>query len=152
MNALGAPATDAAVLIVKRILKAPPERVFDAWLTREEWGAWIGPEGIDCDITAFEPRVGGSYRLIMNVSKTETIIVVGVFKTIDRPRGFSFTWRGESVGPETLVTVSLRAVSAGTELTLRHEGLITAENRDSHSWGWNSTLNKLELHLAGAPQ
>jgi hypothetical protein len=37
---------------------------------------------------------------------------------------------------------------AGTELTLRHEGLLTAENRSGHDKGWNSALNKLGRFVA----
>ncbi len=48
------------------------------------------------------------------------------------------------------MTVLLRDLGGKTELTLRHDGLLTAENRDGHEKGWNSTLNKLGRLLAGA--
>jgi uncharacterized protein YndB with AHSA1/START domain len=32
------------VLEITRVFEAPPARVFDAWLTREQWQAWIGPK------------------------------------------------------------------------------------------------------------
>ena len=38
------------VLEIKRLFDAPPERIFDAWLVREEWQAWIGPEGTQCEV------------------------------------------------------------------------------------------------------
>ena len=42
--------TDAPVLEVKRLLDATPEQVFDAWMKRERWQAWIGPEGTQSDV------------------------------------------------------------------------------------------------------
>ncbi|HXC57194.1 MAG TPA: SRPBCC domain-containing protein [Rhizomicrobium sp.] len=140
---------DNPVLDVVRVFDAPPERVFDAWMNKDQWEAWIGPEGCTCEITQFEPRVGGRYRLIMNLGEGRALPVVGTFKTIERPHRFAMSWGWELGKGETLVTVSLRAVGARTELTLRHEGLPTRDDREGHAKGWNSTLNKLGLYLAG---
>jgi len=142
--------TDAPVLIVKRILEASPERVFDAWMVHEQFQAWIGPEGVTCQVPVFEPRVGGRYKIIMNMSDGSTIPVIGTFKTMDRPKDFSMTWKWESGEDDSLVTVSLRDLGGKTELTLRHDGLQTAENCAAHERGWNGTLNKLGRLLTGA--
>lgn len=141
-------ATENVVLEIRRVFDAPRARVFDAWLNREEWQAWIGPEGVRCEVPVFERRVGGRYRLIMHLSDGQVIPVTGVFKTIEAPKRFAFTWGREGEARETLVTVTLRETNGKTELTLRHEGLETVANRDSHGKGWNSALNKLAAYLA----
>ena len=46
---------DDTTLVITRLFEAPPAAVFDAWLTREEWQAWIGPEGVDCDVSCRRP-------------------------------------------------------------------------------------------------
>ncbi len=143
-------ATDAAVLIVKRMFDASPARVFDAWLEHEQFQSWIGPEGVNCDVPVFEPRVGGRYKIVMHMSDGSIIPVVGAFKSLDRPKGFSMTWKWESGDDNSLVTVTLRDVGGKTELTLRHDGLQTAENCAAHERGWNSTLNKMGRLLLGA--
>jgi uncharacterized protein YndB with AHSA1/START domain len=137
--------TEDTVLEIKRVFDAPPARVFDAWLNREEWQAWIGPEGVSCEVPVLERRVGGRYRVIMHLSDGQVIPVTGIFKTIEPPKRFAFTWGREG---ETLVTVTLREMNGKTELTLRHEGLETVSNRDSFGKGWNSALNKLATYLA----
>ncbi|HTO40501.1 MAG TPA: SRPBCC domain-containing protein [Rhizomicrobium sp.] len=134
---------DKALLIIRRVFDAAPARIFDAWMEREQFEQWIGPEGVRCEVPVYEPRVGGRYRIIMHLSDGRIIPVVGAFKSIDRPRGFSMSWKWESGEEDSLVTVSLRDVGGKTELTLRHDGLQTAENRDGHETGWNSALNKL---------
>ena len=58
--------TNETTLAITRLFDAPPARVFDAWLKREEWQSWIGPEGMSCEVPVLEPRVGGRYRLTMN--------------------------------------------------------------------------------------
>ncbi len=136
--------TAAPVLEIKRVLDASPQRVFDAWMTREEWEAWIGPEGVKCQVPEMEPRIGGRYKIIMTMSDGRTMPVVGTFKTIEAPNRVAFTWKMESGDDDSLVTISLRAIGDKTELTLRHEGLRTKENVEGHGKGWNSALNKLE--------
>jgi uncharacterized protein YndB with AHSA1/START domain len=141
-------ADDDTILEITRLFDAPPERVFDAWLNREEWQAWIGPEGVSCEVPLLEPRVGGRYRIAMRLSDGRMIPVSGVFKTIDAPRSLAFTWGWDSEpSRQSLVTITLRAKGDRTELTLRQEGLGSASNRDDHGKGWNSALNKLVAYL-----
>ena len=80
------------VLQVRRVFEATPEELFDAWFEREQWQAWIGPEGCQCEVPLLEPRVGGRYRILMHLSDGREIPVEGEFKTVDRPRTLAFTW------------------------------------------------------------
>jgi hypothetical protein len=43
--------------------------------------------------------------------------------------------------------MDLRPIDNGTELTFTHEQLQTVISRDSHKWGWNGALDKLERYL-----
>jgi uncharacterized protein YndB with AHSA1/START domain len=140
--------TEDATLEITRLFDAPPQRVFDAWLNREEWQAWIGPEGVNCEVPLLEPRVGGRYSITMRLSDGRLIPVSGVFKTIDAPRSVVFTW-GWANDPsrESLITLTLRAQGDKTELTLRQEGLGSIASRDEHGKGWNSALNKLGRYV-----
>ena len=131
-------------LELTRVFRAPPEMVFEAWLEREAFQSWIGPEGISCELTLHEPRVGGRYRLVMNLPSGERLPVVGMFKRIEPASCLAFTWTREGSELDSLVTVTLRPHPEGTTLTLTHEGqLITAANREEHVRGWSSTLEKL---------
>jgi uncharacterized protein YndB with AHSA1/START domain len=136
------------VLEITRLFDAAPDAVFDAWLEREQWQCWIGPEGCQCDVPLLEPRVGGRYRLNMHLSDGREIPVEGVFKVIERPGKLAFTWGWALSGKgDTLVSLSFRAKGNQTELTLTHEGLPSEEDREGHGKGWNSTLNKLAAYL-----
>jgi uncharacterized protein YndB with AHSA1/START domain len=138
------------VLEIRRMFETSPEALFDAWLEREQWQAWIGPEGCQCDVPVLEPKVGGRYRIQMHLSDGREIPVEGVFQAIDRPRTLAFTW-GWALGghPDTLVTLTFRAKDGGTELILTHSGLPTEDSRSDHGKGWNSTLNKLARFVKG---
>jgi uncharacterized protein YndB with AHSA1/START domain len=136
------------VLEITRIFAAAPSDIFESWMTRDEWEAWIGPEGVRCEVPLFEPRVGGRYRLIMNLPDGSILPVTGIFKAIEANSRFAFTWGHEGYVRTTLVTVTLRDLGGRTELTLRHEGLPTPADREGHVKGWNSALNKLAAYLA----
>ena len=142
---------DVPVLEIRRTFDAAPARVFDAWLNREEWQAWIGPEGVRCDVPLLEPRVGGRYRVIMHLPDGSALPVAGMFKTIERPDRLAFTWGLEGDASKTsLVTLTLREVAGRTELVLCQDGLPSVEDRDGHAKGWGSALNKLAARLAAA--
>jgi uncharacterized protein YndB with AHSA1/START domain len=143
-------ATKETVLEITRVFDARPEEVFEAWLSHEEFQAWIGPEGVHCDVQLWEPRIGAAYRLIMHLADGGTISVAGIFKAIEAGKSLAFTWGMAGEARETLVSLSFRDIGGKTELTLRQEGLPTAANRDGHRVGWNSAFNKLAAHLARA--
>ena len=67
---------------------------------------------------------------------------------------FSFTWGWALSGHGDTLVIGDPASDLGgkTELTLTHEGLPTADDREGHGKGWNSTLNKLALYVKGEPQ
>jgi uncharacterized protein YndB with AHSA1/START domain len=146
------PPDDVGTLLLMRLLDAPPGRVFDAWLNREEWQAWIGPEGVRCEVPLLEPRVGGRYRVTMHLSGGQTVPVAGVFKIIDRPHILAMTWGMEDdPSRQSLLTITFKKLGQSTQLTLRQEGLGSASNRDAHGEGWHSAMNKLVAYLAALP-
>jgi uncharacterized protein YndB with AHSA1/START domain len=83
---------DETLLELSRTFDAPPERVFAAWIERERFQSWIGPEGISCEVPLLEPRVGGRYQVNMQLKSGERMPVSGEFRVIDPPHTLSFTW------------------------------------------------------------
>ncbi|MBS0374519.1 MAG: SRPBCC domain-containing protein [Proteobacteria bacterium] len=145
---------DESTLEIRRTFDAPPERVFDAWLEREEWQAWIGPEGVDCEVPLLEPRVGGRYRIDMRLADGRRVPVAGTFTRIERPHVLAFTWGWDGdPARQSQITLTFTAHGGQTEFLLRQEGLGTIASRDDHGRGWASALGKLDRYLVarGAP-
>lgn len=139
---------DETTLVITRVFDASPEEVFDAWLTREQWQAWIGPEGISCKVPVLEAYVGGKYHIDMQMSDGSRLPVSGRFMTIDRPKTLSFSWGWDGdPSRQSVITLTFQHSEGKTELTLRQEGLGSVANRDDHCQGWNSALNKLQRFL-----
>jgi len=140
--------TDETTLVLTRLFSASPASVFDAWLNREEWQAWIGPEGVNCEVPLLEPHVGGRYRVIMRLSNGQVIPVSGILKVIERPSRLVFTWGWEGDAlRESLITLVFNGMGPQTELVLHQEGLGSISSRNDHEKGWSGTLRKLERYL-----
>jgi len=142
-------ALDPTTLQIVRVIRGPVAKVFDAWLVREEWQAWIGPEGIQCEVPELDPTVGGTYRVVMHLGNGAIMDVHGAFRVIDPPRRLVFTWGAAGfTDKQSLITLEFRDLDGKTELTLTQEGLGTVENAEAHKHGWQGALNKLERYVA----
>lgn len=143
-------------LRVSRVIRAKRERVFEAWTKPEIIRQWFGPGNLTVASASVDFRVGGAYRIEMSGSSAtvesspsdantaQRPSATGIYKAIIPNQMLCFTWRGDwSPAEDTLVTVELRDVEGGTELTLMHERFATTESRDRHEHGWNGSLEKL---------
>lgn len=134
-------------LRIERLIAAPPERVFQYWTDPKLFMSWWGPEGMTSTAHALDVRVGGVWRTTMRSAEGKAMTVGGVYRAVEAPRRLVFTWAWEDEkgarGFETEVTVTFAAAPGGTKITILQKEFETAESRDQHSRGWNSTLDKL---------
>jgi uncharacterized protein YndB with AHSA1/START domain len=142
-----------SVLHVERLIAAPPERVFAHWVEPALLVKWWGPEGANIPEHKIDVRPGGAWRTTMGFADGKRMTVSGVYRTIDAPKRLVFTWAWEDDkgmrGHETEVTVEFAAAPGGTKLSITQQAFETAESRDQHQRGWNSTLNCLDQLLSG---
>lgn len=139
---------------VKRVFQAPISQVYRAWTEPAMMNVWFHPNPEMTSICSVDLRVGGRYEVQMHPKEGEPFIVVGQYEEIISEEKLVFTWRwqhdeGEAPNEETLVTLLFRAIDATqTELTLLHERFGSDDERDSHTWGWQETFNRLAEALA----
>ena len=146
--------TGSLELWLRRLVPAPPARVFAALTEPEDVARWWGPHlfatpGVELDL-----RVGGRYRFTMQPPEGDRFHVSGEFLEIDPPSGLAFTFRWDEPTPddrETVVTLTLDDVGEATELSLRQGDFATEERLALHRGGWSDSLDKLSALLdAGA--
>lgn len=133
-------------LNLRRIFKAPREKVFRAWTDPEELKKWWGPEGYATPSAEVDLRVGGKYRLGMRkLPDGEIFYLSGIYREVRPPERLVYTWRwqGQPEHGETLVTVEFREVGDSTEVVLTHERFPTEKARDDHNRGWSGCLDRL---------
>lgn len=141
------PLTEPSLALVRRI-KAPPRSVFAAFVEPTHIMKWWGPDAGPTLSAETDVRVGGRFRVVFETLDGERHENRGEYLEIDPPARLVMAWWWAST-PErrSRVTVSIRPISGGSELTIHHEMLFDAATRDNHLWGWNGTLDKLERLL-----
>lgn len=139
-------------LELTRQIRAPRERVFDAFTNESALAVWHCPRGMKVLEARADARVGGKYRIAVGARDGEQHIVGGEYQRIDRADFLAYTWQWEG-GPElpaglrTLIEVTLTDKDGGTHLHMRHSGFPDAAIRDSHDSGWQSVFNNLSDYL-----
>jgi uncharacterized protein YndB with AHSA1/START domain len=141
-------ATQDTVLRLERLIATSPDHLFGLWTKPEMIVQWFGPDGYDVPSHDIDVRPGGTWSTTMRAPDGSLHTVSGVYRVIDPPRKLVFTWawnddKGER-GHETEVTVTFAAAPGGTRLTLVQQQFESADSRDRHSHGWNSSFACLE--------
>jgi uncharacterized protein YndB with AHSA1/START domain len=145
--------TTPSKVVVKKIIHAKPERVFDAWTKPEQMEKWFGRKAGSSKINN-ELKIGGSYSLDMVCKpaelpasgSSEHRLHQGQYLEIRRPEKLVFTWNTPEV-QDTRVTVDFRDLGDSTEVTITHELLATEELRRGHTEGWEACLENLSSYL-----
>jgi uncharacterized protein YndB with AHSA1/START domain len=136
-------------LTIKRRIKAPPAKVFAAWIEPEKVKRWMGPGAVTAAHAECDARVGGRYRWLMKTPQGEEHDVSGVYREVVPNEKLVFTWAWKTAPEqESLVTVLLKPDGDGTLLTVTHEQFVDEETRDGHRQGWDGALDKFEKFVA----
>jgi uncharacterized protein YndB with AHSA1/START domain len=139
LSAAGATPT----LEVRRTIRAPRQRVFDAWTKAEELKRWHAPAPATVDTTEVDLRVGGTWRIHMRGAEGQDYHVHGVYREIDPPQRLVYTWTWAHDPIDSTVTIEFHDLGDATEVVLRHDGLVTPKSRANHEHGWVGCFAKL---------
>jgi uncharacterized protein YndB with AHSA1/START domain len=129
-----------------RVLRAPVERVYRAFLDADAMAKWIPPYGFTCQVAHMDARVGGSYKMSFTNFKTG--------------KGHSFGGEYLELVPDTRIcytdkfddpnlpgdmktTVSFKAVLCGAELSITQEGVPEVIPVEMCYLGWQESLAQL---------
>ncbi len=120
---------------------------------------WISPYGFTCQVHHFEPRVGGSFRMsFTNFGSGKSHSFGGTYLELvpnERLR-YNDKFEDPSLPGEMQVTVGLRTVACGTELSIEQAGIPAAIPVEFCYLGWQESLMQLahlvEPEIPDAPQ
>ena len=132
-----------------RVLRAPAERIYRAFLDPDALAKWIPPHGFVGRVHEMDARVGGGYRMsFTNFSTGTSHSFGGEYVELTPHQRIRYTDKFEDPGlpGEMQVTMALREVACGTEFTIVQEGLPSAIPVESCYLGWQESLSLL-AHL-----
>lgn len=129
-----------------RLLKAPPERVYKAFLDPEAMAKWLPPHGFTGKVHEMNTTVGGGYRMsFTNFGTGQSHSFGGTFLELTPHQRIRYTDQFDDPNlPGTMhVTIELGKVSTGTELTIVQEGLPPQIPIEFAYLGWQESLTLL---------
>ena len=129
-----------------RVLRAPPERVYRAFLDADAKAKWLPPYGFTCKVHHMDAKVGGTYRMTFtNFSAGQGHSFGGEYRELVPSEKIRYTDRFDdpNLPGEMQTTVSLKKVLCGTELSVVQEGIPEAIPTEMCYLGWQDSLAQL---------
>lgn len=126
-----------------RVLRAPPERVYRAFLDPDALVKWLPPHGFTAKVHAMDARVGGGHRIsFTNFSNGQSHAFGGSYLELVPGERLRYTDRFDDPGlpGEMQVTVSLQQTVVGTELHVVQEGIPAVIPAAACMLGWQESL------------
>ncbi|MFZ6749345.1 SRPBCC family protein [Undibacterium sp. Ren11W] len=129
-----------------RVLRAPPERVYRAFLNAEAMSKWLPPNGYTASVHHMDAQVGGSFRMsFINFATQHSQSFSGEYLELIPNQLLRYTDQFDDPNlPGTIqVTITLKAVSCGTDLSIVQEGIPEVIPVEMCYLGWQDSLLSL---------
>lgn len=133
---------------LQRVLRAPPERVYRAFLDADALVKWIPPHGFTGKVHELDARVGGKYRMsFTNFSADQTHAFGGTYLELVPNELIRHTdeFDDPNLPGELMVTITLKPVLCGTEINIVQEGIPDVIPPEMCHLGWQESLSLLAL-------
>ncbi len=129
-----------------RVLRTPPEKVYRAFLAPDAMSKWLPPYGFTCSVQHFEARVGGTFRMsFRNFSSGNAHSFGGEYLELvpNETIRYTDTFDDPNLPGTMQVTVTLKPVPCGTDLSIVQEGIPEAIALEMCYLGWQESLAQL---------
>jgi uncharacterized protein YndB with AHSA1/START domain len=134
---------------ITRTFDAPLESVFEAWTNPTEFGRWFGTESTYVEDVRMDLRVNGHWSARMILGDGTRIDWHGSYLEVQAPHRLVFSLSDRPGDQFERVTVDLKEVEGGTEMTFTQSGdNMPAENYPQAEEGWRSFFDDLAKGLS----
>jgi uncharacterized protein YndB with AHSA1/START domain len=126
-----------------RVLRAPADRIYRAFLDPKAKVKWLPPHGFVGEVHSMDARVGGGYRMTFtNFNTGQSHSFGGTFVELTPHERIRYTdnFDDPNLPGEMRVTITLRTVLCGTELTIVQEGIPDVIPAEMCYLGWQESL------------
>ena len=129
-----------------RVIRAPAEKVYKAFLDADAMAKWLPPNGFTCKVHQLEAKVGGSYKMsFTNFTTGKSHSFGGTYlelKPYERIR-YTDKFDDPNMAGEIQTTITFKKVSCGTEVRIVQEGVPDAIPAEACYLGWQESLTLL---------
>lgn len=138
--------TETGTVRLHRVLTAPPERIYRAFLDADALAKWLPPHGFTGKVHSMDARVGGGYRMTFtNFSSGNSHSFGGTFVELVPNERIRHTDKFDdpNLPGEMQTTIVLRKVAVGTEIEIVQEGIPAVIPTEACYLGWQESLTLL---------
>jgi len=129
-----------------RVLRAPADRVYRAFLDPDAMAKWLPPNGFTCKVHHIEAKVGGTYKMsFTNFTTGKSHSFGGTYLELEPHQRIRYTDKFDDANlpGEMQTTITLKKVSCVTEVTIVQGGLPAAIPAEACYLGWQESLVSL---------
>jgi uncharacterized protein YndB with AHSA1/START domain len=138
--------TTSNTVRLHRVLAAKPEKVYRAFLDPDAMARWLPPNGFTCKVHQMDTKVGGKHRMsFTNFTTGNGHSFGGEYLELVPNERLRYTDRFDdpNLPGEMQVTVTLKKVSVGTEITIVQAGVPAVIPLEGCYLGWQESLQNL---------
>ncbi len=131
-----------------RVLKAPPERIYRAFLDPDAMAKWLPPNGFTGKVHSMDASVGGGYKMsFTNFTTGQAHSFGGKYLELvpNAKLRYSDAFDDPNLPGEMMTTIVLAAVSCGTEVNIEQSGIPTMIPVEMCYLGWQESLAMLAM-------
>ena len=138
--------SNTSTIRLHRVLQAPPERVYRAFLDANAMVKWLPPNGFTGQVHHLDAKVGGTYKMsFTNFTTANSHSFGGEYLELTPNERIRHTDRFDdpNLPGEMETTITLKQVSVGTELNIVQEGVPAVIPPEACYLGWQESLTLL---------
>jgi uncharacterized protein YndB with AHSA1/START domain len=129
-----------------RVLRAPPERIYRAFLDADAMSKWLPPHGFTGKVHHLDAKVGGTYRMsFTNFSTGHSHSFGGEYLELQPNERIVHTDKFDdpNLPGEMKTAITLKKVLVGTEVSVIQEGIPAVIPTEACYLGWQESLTLL---------
>lgn len=126
-----------------RVFRAPPERVYKAFLDADALVKWIPPNGFTCKVHHLDVKVGGTFRMsFRNFTTGSELAFGGTYLELTPCERIRYTDKFDdpNLPGEITVTITLTKVSVGTDVSIVQADIPAVIPAEACYLGWQESL------------
>lgn len=129
-----------------RVIRTTPEKLYRAFIDPDAIAKWIAPDGFTCKVHHMDVKVGGTYKMsFTNFTTNQSHSFGGQYVELTPGKRLRYTDKFDdpNLPGEINVTIDLKKVSCGTELSIVQEGIPEVIPAEMCYLGWQESLSLL---------
>lgn len=137
---------NTGTVVLHRVLRAPPEKIYRAFLEPAALTKWLPPHGFTCEVHHFEAKVGGTFRMsFTNFSAGSSDSFGGEYLELvpNELLRYTDTFDDPNLPGEMTVSVVLKQVMCGTDVSITQAGIPAVIPTEMCYLGWQESLLQL---------